>query len=111
MSMTVPVAQMRIVRDIGEAEKALDEALIRQSSLFTTMVSARRETGADPFTGHEALLRLAKSQQALLEAGGNLARVHGSLLELQKEVCGSEECPDEGERVPKGSREAGMLGA
>jgi hypothetical protein len=93
MSMTVPVAQMRIARDISEAEKALDEALIRQSSLFTTMVSVRRETGSDPFVGHEALLRLAKSQQALLEAGGNLARVHGSLLEVQKEVCGVDECP------------------
>jgi hypothetical protein len=98
MSMTVPIAQMRIAREISEAEKALDEALIRHSSLFTTMVSARRETGVDPFAGHEALLRLAKSQQSLLEAGGNLARVHGSLLELQKEVCETEECPDEGGR-------------
>lgn len=95
MSMTVPVAQMRISRDINEAEKALDEALIRQSSLFTTMVAARLETGSDPFLGHEALLRLAKSQQALLEAGGNLARVHGSLLEVQKEKCGVDTCPDD----------------
>jgi hypothetical protein len=93
MSMTVPVAQLRIVRDINEAERALDEALIKHSSLFTTMVSARRETGSDPFVGHEALLRLAKSQQALLEAGGNLARVHGSLLEVQKELCGADESP------------------
>ena len=93
MSMTVPVAQMRIARDISAAEKALDEALIRHSSLFTTMVSARRETGSSPFTGHEALLRLAKAQQALLEAGGNLARVHGSLLDVQKEVCGADDCP------------------
>ena len=95
MSMNVPVAQMRIVRDINEAEKALDEALIRQASLFATMVSARQETGVAPFTGHEALLRLAKSQQSLLEAGGNLARVHGSLLDVQKELCGMDECPPE----------------
>ena len=93
MSMTVPVARMRIARDISAAEKALDEALIRHSSLFTTMVSARLETGSAPFTGHEALLRLTKAQQALLEAGGNLARVHGSLLDVQKELCGADECP------------------
>ena len=93
MSMTVPVAQLRIARDISEAEKALDEALIRQSSLFTTMVAARRETGSNPFVGHEALLRLAKSQQALLEAGGNLARVHGSLLDVQREMDIGDECP------------------
>lgn len=100
MPMTVPVAQLRIARDISEAEKALDEALVRQSSLLATMVTARRETGSDPFLGHEALLRLVKSQQALLEAGGNLARVHGSLLEVQKEVCGVDECPPDGERKP-----------
>lgn len=93
MPMTVPVAQLRIARDIDEAERALDEALIRHSALFTTMVSARRDVGAKPFTGHEALLRLARSQQALLEAGGDLARVHGSLLEVQKEICGADECP------------------
>ena len=106
MSMTVPVAQMRIARDISAAERALDEALIRHSSLFTTMVSARRDTGSAPFAGHEALLRLAKAQQALLEAGGNLARVHGSLLEVQKEVCGVDECPPD-ERTGKLDRVAG----
>jgi hypothetical protein len=93
MSMPVPVAQMRIARDIAEAERALDEALIRHSSLFTTMVTARRETGSSPFTGHEALLRLAKAQQALLDAGGNLARVHGSLLDVQREMGVADECP------------------
>ena len=93
MSMPVPVAQMRIARDINEAEEALNEALIRHSSLFTSMVSARRETGSEPFAGHEALLRLAKSQQALLDAGGNLARVHGSLLNLQREMGAGDECP------------------
>jgi len=107
MSMTVPVAQLRIARSISEAEKALDEALLRQSSLFTTMVEARRETGSAPFTGHEALLRLAKSQQALLEAGGNLARVHGSLLEVQKEKCGLDECPPNEPRGAEGDRIAG----
>ena len=72
---------------------ALNEALLRQSSLFTTVVSARAETGSDPFAAHEALLRLAKSQQALLDAGGNLARVHGSLLDVQREMMGADECP------------------
>jgi hypothetical protein len=101
--MPVPVAQMRIVRDINEAERALDEALIRHSSLFTTMVAARRETGSAPFTGHEALLRLAKAQQALLDAGGNLARVHGSLLDVQREMGAGDECP------PDEPRKAGLL--
>jgi len=95
MTMTVPVASMRIARDIRQAERALDEALIRHSSLFKTMVSARQDTGSEPFTGHEALLRLAKSQQALLDAGGDLARVHGALLDIQREKSGVDECPPE----------------
>ena len=99
MSMTVPVAQLRIARDIRQAEDALNEALLRQSSLFTTMVSARQETGTDAFVGHEALLRLAKSQQALLDAGGNLARVHGQLLDVQREMGVGDECPEEGEPI------------
>ena len=110
MTMSMPVGQMRIVRDISEAEKALDEALLRNSSLFTTMVSVRRETGAEPFAGHEALLRLAKSQQALLEAGGNLARVHGSLLEIQREKCGVDECPPNEPRRPNGLSATGTDG-
>src|SRR5688500_8316216 len=93
MSMTVPVAQMRIARDISAAEQALDYALIRLSSLMPAMFSARRDTGASPSTGNEALLRLAKAQQALLEAGGNLARVHGSLLDVQREMNVGDECP------------------
>ena len=107
MSMTVPVAQMRISRDMTEAERALDEALIRHSSLFTTMVSARRETASGPVVGHEALLRLARSQQALLEAGGDLARVHGSLLKVQREMGVGEECPPDTPREPVSDRTAG----
>ena len=91
MSMTVPVAQLRIARDIRQAEDALNEALLRHSSLFTTMVSARRETDAGAFVGHEALLRLAKSQQALLD--------------VQREMGVGDECPDEGE--PTGRLAAG----
>ena len=95
MSMTVPVAQLRIARDIRQAEDALNEALLRHSSLFTSMVTARRETDTSPFVGHEALLRLARSQQSLLEAGGDLARVHGSLLDVQREMGVGDDCPEE----------------
>jgi hypothetical protein len=102
MSMTVPVAQMRIARDIRQAEAALNEALLRQSSIFTTVVSARLEAGVGAFAAQEALLRLAKSQQALLDASGNLARVHGSLLDVQRELGVGDDCPPEEPREPAG---------
>jgi hypothetical protein len=104
MRMTVPVAQMRITRDLREAEAALDEALLKQASLLATMVLARRETGSEPFLGQEALMRLAKSQQTLLSAGGDLARVHGELLEVQREKGAGEECPEDEKARTTGQR-------
>jgi len=85
-AMTPNVAQQRITRDLKEAEFALDEALLRQSRLLSTMVHARRETGVAPYTGQDALMRLVRSQAAMLNAGGELARVHGRLNAIQVEM-------------------------
>ncbi|MBD3730730.1 MAG: hypothetical protein IE933_13600 [Sphingomonadales bacterium] len=93
MTMDHSIARIRISREMREAEVALDEALIRQSNLMATMIQARRETGASPFTGHEALLRLAKSQQTLLSASGDIARAHGAMLKVQEEITGFDKCP------------------
>lgn len=94
--MSKPIAQMRISTDVRRAEYALDEALLRQSELLATLINARRETGANPALGQEALLRLVKSQQTVLSAGGEMARVHGSLLKVQQDELGYEECPPGG---------------
>lgn len=93
----VAVHGLRITRDLQEAEAALDEALIRQANLLATMVRARRETPVGPFTGQDALLRLAASQKSVLDASGELARVHGKLLDVGREM-GSviDDCPPAG---------------
>ena len=95
MTMPLETARLRIARDLEEAETAIDDALLRQSKLMETLVDSRRATKSGPFTGQSALLRLAKSQQTLISAGGELARVHGQMSEIQKEKLGYEECPDE----------------
>ncbi|MCX7283770.1 MAG: hypothetical protein NTX28_06965 [Novosphingobium sp.] len=89
---------MRITRDLHEAEAALDEALIRQANLLATMVRARRETSVGPFTGQDALLRLAASQKAILQASGELARVHGNLVAVDHQVQAglADDCPPAG---------------
>ena len=92
--MPLSVAQLRIARDLHQAEAALDEALMRQATLLATMVGARRETGVAPFLGQDALMRLVKSQQAMVDAGGELARVHGRLSTISIETCGGNDaCP------------------
>ena len=93
MPMSNNVARLRISRELREAELAVDEALLKQSALLSTLIKARQDTGVDPFTGHDALLRLSKSQLTLLSAGGELARVHSSLLRVQKEHMAYEACP------------------
>lgn len=82
MSMNRTVAKVRITRELQEAEARLEEALLSQSSLFSTLITARRDTGGNPFLGQDILLRLVRSQQSLLGAGNDLARVHCKLLDL-----------------------------
>jgi hypothetical protein len=85
-AMTASVAQQRITRDLHQAEHALDEALLRQARLLSTMIEARRETGVAPYMGQDALMRLVRSQAAMLNAGGEMARVHGRLNDLAVET-------------------------
>ena len=93
MTMTTEVARLRIANKIQATEAALDQALTMQAELFATMIEARRETGSGPALGQDTLLRLAKVQQSMLDAGGDLARIHGRLLEISVEKGSVEDCP------------------
>lgn len=102
MTMNTVVAQMRITRELVEAENALNDALLKQSQLFSTMLAARRDIEIGQFTGQDVLMRLNKAQSDLLASGGGLARVHGGLLELGKEVGHvMDDCPDDWKKIGK----------
>jgi hypothetical protein len=97
MTMTKTIAQIRISRELADAEATLNEALLKQSQLFSTMLTARRDTGVGHALGQDALMRLAKSQQTLLSVGGDLARVHGRMLEVGKDlnvIKMEDDCPE-----------------
>lgn len=96
MTMTPPVAHARISRELVDAESALNDALLKQSQLFTSMIAARRDVVPGHFTGQDVLMRLNRSQQELLASGGDLARVHGRLVDIGREVAGTvDDCPDD----------------
>ena len=96
MTMKIEVARVRISREINDAETALNDALLKQTELFASLLRARRDAADSAFEGQDALMRLAKSQNSLLSAGGDLARVHGRLLEINREVGGlASDCPDD----------------
>lgn len=96
MTLTVESATIRISRNIKSAEKALNEALLQQAELMSTLVLARNQVSPNFLSGQDALMRLMKSQQSLLTAGNDLARVHGRMLDISKEMGGTaEDCPDD----------------
>jgi hypothetical protein len=106
MGMTANVAQARITRELREAEQAVDDALIKQAQLFTSLIAARRDLGMATSYGHETLLRLTKTQESLLSAGGDLARVHGNMIKIGQNVTGdvASDCP-EGRPTQPGMRQ------
>lgn len=97
MPMNKTVAQLRITRELFDAEAAINEALLRQSNLFSTMVQARQDTAVAATLGQDALMRLVKSQQTLLSAGNELARVHGRLRDIGESfelIRAGDDCPE-----------------
>ena len=108
-AMTTDVAQLRVTRDLHRAEAALDEALLSQAQLLITMVGARRDADFSPFAGQDALMRLLKSQQSMVDAGGELARVHGRLSAIAAETNGgADKCPTRAELAAEAGLEAGQ---
>lgn len=97
MTMTYPIATLRISSRLSAAEVALDEALLKQSELMSTLLVARLETGVAPFTGQEQLIRLVKAQQAITSSSNDLARVHGGMLKIGREIGLIDDCPEPGE--------------
>lgn len=86
----------RLQRDVPAAEASIDDALIAVSSLMTSVVAARRETGVPARTGHATIQRLVKVQMSLVEASGDVLRVHGDLVRIGQESAGldlHEKCP------------------
>lgn len=86
----------RLTRDIPSAELRIDDALIAISILMTSLVTARRDTPDAPaIRGQATIRRLARAQSALIDASGDVLRVHGDLLSIGQEVAGYDlhECP------------------
>jgi len=87
----------RLREDVPAAERTIDDALIAISSLMTSAVTARRDTDGVPATrGHVAIRRIAKVQNALIDASGDVMRIHGELVEIGRETAGYDlhECPN-----------------
>jgi len=96
MSEHINLAAARLQHQVPATETRIDDALIAVSSLLASVVTARRDTvGVPPVKGQATIHRLAKVQMALVDASGDVLRVHGDLANLARETSGLDlhECP------------------
>ena len=95
---TIPVATMRIGAAVTDAEEAVDQAVLRITTLIGEIVTTR-----SAHRGHEAavhaqpaLLRAQKALADLNSAQGEIARCHTTLRSAHQVTAGpaEPECPD-----------------
>lgn len=96
MSLSIPVATVRIARELNQAETAIDQALVATAALMHSSMIARTDIiELDPACGHTALMRMHKTFGGLLAARADMLRAHNSLKHDAREYAGPiEECPD-----------------
>ena len=95
MSLKVAQFTRQIRNELPQAEADLDIALLSISTLLSTLVTARIETGAHAGTGQRAVAELVKAQQAMVEASGAIAKAHIVMRSVGKErgAHDIEDCP------------------
>ena len=97
MSEQLTSLAVQLQQQVPSAEIRIDDALMAVSSLMASVVTARRDTeGVPAAKGQATIQRLAKAQMALIDAGGDVLRVHGELVAIGRETAGydlHEECP------------------
>lgn len=96
MSKLVQSAAQEIQANLAQSENEIDLAIASSAKLLASMVSARVETSSPFGTGMVAIMRLAKSIDALAGARADMARVHADLLRVGQEradYATIDECP------------------
>ena len=97
MSLDLNTATARILREMGQSEVAIADALVAVAALMHTAALANREVDDAPVLQTQAaLMHLNKLLGGLVEARGQAMRVHGELRDIGREMGATEVpwCPD-----------------
>ena len=92
-------ATARIGREIVTAEQDIADALVSSTALLHSCALAARDNPTKAASTQAAFLRAHKAASSLIEARGEMARTHASLLDVYRETAGPAEpypCPDDG---------------
>lgn len=98
MSLSIPVATVRIARELNQAETAIDQALVATAALMHSSTIARVDNPEiNAACGHTALMRMHKTFGGLLAARADMLRAHVSLRSDAREYAGADEptCPED----------------
>lgn len=96
MSESINLTAARLRHQVPTTEIRIYDAMIAVASLMGSVVTARRDTAGVPAVkGQATIHRLAKAQMALVDASGDVLRVHGDLADIALETAGLDmhECP------------------
>lgn len=97
MSLDLNAATARLVREMGQSEAAIADALVSATALLHSAALASREfTDAPALRTQSTFLHLNKMLGGLVEARGEALRVHSQLLDIGREMGATEDpwCPE-----------------
>jgi hypothetical protein len=87
MSKPVPVFAARLRKQLHEAEKAGDAALLAKLDLMRSIITTRQtESVPTPYIGQDALIRLSRSVSNSVTAACDLFRAHDALSAAGREM-------------------------
>lgn len=97
MTMTPRLAAERITEQLGDAERQLDCLIAAQANLTSLVMQASIDVSGHSVDVQPVLLRLAKAQEGLIAARGEMLRAHGLMRDIGRErgdyLTG--DCPDQ----------------
>ena len=98
MTMTVPIAAIRLQNDVRATEAAVSEALKQASGLLHHALAVKADhPEIDPRCGHSAILRIHEAVGSLIAVDGLIRRAHSSMAKDAQVYAGMDEptCPDD----------------
>lgn len=100
MPLTTSTATARLVREMGQTESEIADALVAATSLLHSATLAGRDIADTPAVQTQsALLHLSRLVASLVDARSEALRVHSQLLEIGREMGATESpyCPPRNE--------------
>ncbi len=71
--------------EMHKTEALYDETLMSSAKLLQELLKVRQHPTISPATGQDAIARLVRSQQRLVESQGDILRVHGQIADIARE--------------------------